>query len=154
MVIRCEEVWLEISSYLENDVDPNVRAAMDQHFSECRRCSSVLAGTRNVIQLYGDERMAQVPLGFSYRLQRRLEGNMPGNRRSFLGWMVAAAAALITAGTVTVARSLSHEPEPRSEHARQESRVPPDLLVIVSDRTRIFHLPECSVIHDRAHLRT
>jgi hypothetical protein len=154
MVIRCEEVWVEVSNYLDGDIAPDLRAAMDQHFSECKRCASVLEGTRNVVQLYGDERMAQVPLGFSYRLHRRLEGNMPGNRRRFLGWMVAAAAAAVTAGAVKLASSVSRGAEPRSEHARQGTNVPPDLIVVVSDAAKLFHLPECSVIHDRAHMRT
>ena len=70
MVVNCEQVWQEISNYLEDDVDPNLRVAMEAHFRECERCRSVLEGTRNVIELYGDERMIDVPLGFSHRLQR------------------------------------------------------------------------------------
>ena len=154
MVIRCEDVWREISNYLEGDVDASLRAAMDAHIQGCQRCTSVLEGTRNVLTLYGDERMIQVPLGFSHRLHRRLEGNMPGSRRTFLGWMVAAAAAVVTVGAVKLAGSLSQAPEPRSEHAREGSGVPPDLMVVVSDGGKIFHVPDCSVIHDRAHLHT
>jgi hypothetical protein len=30
-----------------------------------------------LVQLYGDERMVEVPLGFSHRVHRRLEENMP-----------------------------------------------------------------------------
>src|SRR6267143_3386892 len=99
MVVNCEEVWREISNYLEGDIDPSLRAAMDQHVHSCKRCTAVLAGTRNVIQLYGDERMVEVPLGFSHRLHRRLEENMPANnsRRTFFGWIVAAAAAVLVA---------------------------------------------------------
>jgi predicted anti-sigma-YlaC factor YlaD len=154
MVIRCEHVWREISNYLDGDVDPILRAAMEEHFHECKDCLSVLEGTRNVIQLYGDERMIPVPLGYSYRLHRRLQGNMPGSRRSFLGWMVAAAAAVVTIGTVEVASSVSGGSKTRSELAREGTGVPPDLLVVVSEGGKTFHIPECSVIHDRAHLRT
>src|SRR5437773_1438350 len=103
MVITCRDVWAEISNYVDDDVTPDQRAAMDEHFRTCKDCASVLAGTRNVIQLYGDERMIEVPLGYSHRLRRRLEGNVGGNRRIFLGWMVAAAAAVVTAGTVVLA---------------------------------------------------
>jgi len=77
---------------------------------------------------------------------------MPGSRRTFLGWMVAAAAAVITVGAVGLASSVSGG-KTRSELAREGTGVPPDLLVVVSDGTKIFHIPECSVIHDRAHLR-
>src|ERR1019366_3074861 len=78
MVVSCEDVWREISNYLEGEVDASLRAAMEEHIRGCKHCTAVLDGTRNVVQLYGDERMFEVPLGFSHRLHRRLEENMPG----------------------------------------------------------------------------
>ena len=78
---------------------------MEVHFGQCDRCRSVLEGTRNVIQLYGDERMIDVPLGFGHRLQRRLEENIQPSRRRFLGWMVAAAAGVVVAGGFELSRS-------------------------------------------------
>ena len=70
--VNCEQVWLEISNYLDGEVDSGLRSAMDEHFRTCQRCASVLEGTRNVIQLYGDERMIEVPAGFGRRLEKRL----------------------------------------------------------------------------------
>ncbi len=155
MVVTCEEVWREVSNYLEGEVDPTLRAAMEEHFRGCKRCTAVLDGTRNVIQLYGDERMFEVPLGFSHRLHRRLEENIVPARRTFLGWMVAAAAAVLVAGGFEVARSsvFSH-PELRTEHAESSSGVPPDLMVVVATDGKTFHIPGCPFIHDKARLRT
>ena len=84
MVVRCEEVWREISNYLEGEVPAELSAAIEDHVRSCKRCAPVLDGTRNVVHLYGDERMLEVPLGFSHRLQRRLADNTQPNRRSFL----------------------------------------------------------------------
>jgi hypothetical protein len=154
MVIRCEEVWREISNYLEGEVDPALRATMEEHFHGCKHCTAVLDGTRNVIQLYGDERMIEVPFGFSHRLHNRLEDNMHGGRRSFLGWMVAAAAAVVTFGAVELASSASRSPEIRSEHAQPGAGVPPELMVVVSEKGKTFHVPTCTFIHDRTNLRT
>lgn len=155
MVVSCEQVWREISDYLEGEVDPDLRAAMEEHFRGCKRCSAVLDGTRNVIQLYGDERMFEVPLGFSYRLHRRLRENMAPARRTFLGWMVATAATVLVAGSFKLARSsvFSH-PELRSEHAQPGSGVPPDMMVVVATDGKTFHVPGCLFIHDKANLRT
>jgi hypothetical protein len=155
MVVSCEEVWREISNYLEGEIDPSLRAAMEEHFRGCKRCRAVLDGTRNVIQLYGDERMLEVPLGFSYRLHRRLEENMSPARRTFLGWMVAAAATVLVAGSFEVARSsvFSH-PELRSEHAQPGNGAPPDMMVVVATDGKTFHVPGCPFIHDKARLRT
>jgi hypothetical protein len=156
MVIGCEVVWREISNYLEGDVDATLRAAMEEHFQSCKACASVLEGTRNVVELYGDERMSEVPLGFGNRLQRRLEENMPRGRRGFLGWMVAAAAAVLLGVSVEIGRSAeSGRANPRSEHAKVKTTVPPDMLVVVATDGKTFHgSVRCPFMHDRVKVRT
>src|ERR1700757_5249668 len=100
MVVNCEHVWQEVSNYLEGEVDPTLRAAMEVHFKECKHCTAVLDGTRNVVQLYGDDRLLEVPAGFSLRLQQRLAQHSSSSR--FRGirpiWMMAIAAAALVAG--------------------------------------------------------
>ena len=155
MVVSCEEVWREVSNYLDGEVEPGLRVAMQEHIRGCKRCAAVVDGTRNVIQLYGDERMLEVPFGFSRRLHQRLDENMPATRRSFLGWMVAGAAACLVAGTIEVARSSAlHAPELRSEHAKPGTGVPPDMMVVVSEDGKLFHVAGCDFIHEKAKLRT
>ena len=155
MVVNCEQVWREISNYLEDDVDRNLRVAMEAHFLVCERCRSVLEGARNVIQLYGDERMIDVPLGFSHRLQRRLEENIQPSRRRFLGWMVAAAAGVLVAGGFELTRSsVFSNSGLRSKQAQPGTGVPPDMMVVVSDDGKLFHASGCPFIHDKAHVRT
>jgi len=155
MVVRCEDVWREISNYLDAEVEPGLRAAIEEHVRGCKRCTAVVDGTRNVIQIYGDESMVEVPLGFSRRLHQRLEGNVSGSRRSFFGWMVAAAAAIVVTGGFEAARSsVFGRRSLRSEHARASDHVPPDMMVVVSERGKVFHVAGCPFIHDKSHLRT
>jgi Putative zinc-finger len=155
MVVRCEDVWREVSNYLDNEVEPELRAAIEEHVRGCKRCTAVVDGTRNVIQIYGDERMVEVPLGFSRRLHRRLEGNVASARRSFLGWLVAAAATVLVAGAFEVAKSsVFRRPGLRSEHARASDHVPPDMMVVVAEDGKTFHVAGCPFIHDKSHLRT
>jgi len=52
--ISCEEVWREISNYLEGEISAETRARMEEHFKGCKHCKAVLDGTRNVVQLVGD----------------------------------------------------------------------------------------------------
>lgn len=155
MVVRCEEVWREISNYLDGEVDPALHAAMEEHFRSCKHCTAVLDGMRNVVHLYGDERMDELPLGFGRRLHRRLNDNIAPARRTFLGWMVAAAATVLAAGSFELARSsVSGHRELRSEHARRGNRVPPDMMVVVAREGKTFHVPGCRFIHDKARLQT
>ena len=155
MVVNCEQMWREISNYLDDEVAPDLRAAMDEHLRGCQNCSALLDGARNVIGLYGEDRMFEPPQGYSQRLHYRLEQNMPRSRRGFLGWMVAAAAAVLVAGGVEVGRSAaSGQPELRSEHAQPATGVPAKLMVVVAEDGKTFHAAGCPFIHDKARLRT
>jgi len=154
MVVGCEEVWREVSNYLDGEADPGLRLAIEEHLRGCKHCTAVLDGTRNVLQLYGDERMLEVPVKFGQRLHRRLDQNMAGSRRSFLGWMVAAAAAVLIAGGIEVARSSSRGPAPRSEQAQIGVGVPPEMMVVVSEDGKLFHAAGCPFIHEKNRVRT
>jgi hypothetical protein len=157
MVIGCEVVWRDVSNYIEGDVDADLRIAMEEHFRSCAACTSVLEGTRNVIELYSDERMSEVPLGFGNRLQHHLEENMVRkSRRGFLGWAVAAAAAVLLGVSFEIGRfSESGRPAQRSPLAQAANTVPPDMPVVVSADGKFFHgSAACPFIHDRDHLRT
>ena len=155
MVVNCEEVWREVSNYLDGEVEPGLRTAIEEHVRGCKPCAAVLEGTRNVIHLYGDERMLEVPLGFGRRLERRLsEESSPRTRRSFLGWLVAAAAAALVAGAIELTRSQPGPPALRSEHAQPAVGIPPGMMVVVAEEGRTFHVPGCKFIHDKANLRT
>ena len=152
MVVNCEHVWREISNYLENEVDPATRAAMEAHFKECKHCTAVLDGTRNVVQLYGDDRLFELPAGFSQRLQRRLAQQpsswLYGSARSF--WMLAVAAVALLAGGVALGNSaVFKQPELRSEHAKPSHKIPASLMVAVSTEGKLFHVPNCKYLHRR-----
>lgn len=73
MRIDCQHVWEYISAYIDGDVDADLRAQIDKHLETCEICSAVLDSTRNVVVLVADERMFELPAGFSARLHARLE---------------------------------------------------------------------------------
>jgi len=70
--ISCEEVWREISNYLDDEITPELRARMEEHFKVCSHCTAVLDGTRNVVRLVGDAMAFELPAGFRDRLYRKL----------------------------------------------------------------------------------
>ena len=71
--ISCLEVWKEISNYIDNDVEPELRARMGAHFKACAHCTAILDGTRNVVKLVGDGMEYKVPESFSRRLYDRIK---------------------------------------------------------------------------------
>lgn len=150
MVVNCEHVWKEISNYLDDEVDAATRAAMEAHFKECKHCTAVLDGTRNVVQLYGDDRMYELPAGFSKRLERRLaqQASSSGYWSTRSLWTLAVAAAIVVAGGLSLARSSAfRQPELRSHLAAPPREIPAALLVVVSDDGKVFHVPGCKFLH-------
>jgi hypothetical protein len=146
MVVNCETVWLEVSNYIDGEVESELRVAIEEHIRGCQGCAAVVAGTRNVIEIYGDERMLEVPFGFSQRLHRRLDADMPKSRRSFLGWMVAAAAAVLVAGSFEITRLTSHRADVPSQVAQHGTGVPPEMKVVAAETGKLFHVPGCTYI--------
>ena len=157
MVVNCEQMWEEISNYVEGDVDASLRAAMDEHFRTCKRCASVLEGTRNVIRLYGDERMIDVPVGFGRRLERRLVKEARVRRTTWStwsAWLIPVAALALIAGGLRWANSLTVAHPLRSEHAQAGHNIPPDMPVVVSEGAKEFHVAGCDFIHNKDKIRT
>jgi predicted anti-sigma-YlaC factor YlaD len=70
--ISCEEVWREVSNYLEGEANAELRVRMEEHFKGCKHCTAVLGGTRNVVRLVGDATAFDLPAGFSDRLYQKL----------------------------------------------------------------------------------
>jgi len=160
--VNCEKMWQEISNYIEGEVGPGLRSAMDEHFRTCKRCSSVLEGTRNVLALYSDERMIdeqtiEVPAGYGRRLEKRLaqSARVRSSRWStWSAWLVPVAALALFAGGLHVANSLTAGPELKSEHAQPGWGIPPDMQVVVTADAKVFHVAGCGVIHNKATERT
>jgi hypothetical protein len=78
--IDCEEVWRQISNYLDDEVDAGLRAIMASHFKDCAHCSAILDGTRNLVKLVGDGKAFEIPAGASRRFYAKLEDHLAARR--------------------------------------------------------------------------
>lgn len=73
MVIECKHVWEQISGYLDNTLDAKMLATVQKHLEVCEICSAILDSTRNILILTADDRVYELPLGYSERLHARLD---------------------------------------------------------------------------------
>jgi hypothetical protein len=73
VVIDCKHVWNYISEYLDKTLSEETRALVQKHLEHCEICSAVLDSTRNVIILTADDRVFELPVGFSERLHARID---------------------------------------------------------------------------------
>ena len=87
MKLDCKHVWEHISGYLDGTLSPEVLEQVQEHLEHCEICSAILDSTRNILILTADERVFELPLGFSERLHARLEAEIhaisaePGRRK-------------------------------------------------------------------------
>ena len=72
MVLECQHVWDYISGYLDNSLPPEVRDSVQRHLENCEICAAILDSTRNILILTADDRVFELPIGFSDRLHARL----------------------------------------------------------------------------------
>jgi hypothetical protein len=161
MGITCEEVWRDISDYIDDELAPKQRAALDEHFAECRHCTAVLEGTCNVIRLYRDERVLAPPQGFGDRLEGRInqqlrqasqgtQGSvvtMRPSRRAVLAWALSAAAA-VPLGFALFSRKPFGLPGFRHQ---DPANSPVTGLVAVSQDNgdKLFHISSCPYLHGK-----
>ena len=72
MEISCLEVIRELSNYIEQDLEPQLRADIQAHLPNCAHCTAIYDGLRNTITLVGDGRSFELPSGFSQRLRDKM----------------------------------------------------------------------------------
>jgi predicted anti-sigma-YlaC factor YlaD len=70
--VDCSRVWKEVTNYIEGDLTPEVRLEIELHLRECRKCTAIYDGTRNIVRLVADEKAFVLPRDFSEHLYDRL----------------------------------------------------------------------------------
>jgi hypothetical protein len=76
MVIECKHVWNHISGYLDGSLTVEERELIQKHLDHCEICSAILDSTRNILVLTADDRVFELPVGFSERLHARLAAEL------------------------------------------------------------------------------
>lgn len=83
MVIECKHVWDHISGYIDGTLEPDVLEEVQRHLEHCEICSAILDSTRNILILTADDRVFELPLGFSDRLHSRLDEEIRGQLSNY-----------------------------------------------------------------------
>ena len=78
--IDCEEVWRQVSNYLDDELDNQLRAVMAAHFKNCAHCSAILDGTKNVLKLVGDGKAFELPADSSRRFYTKLDRHLAATK--------------------------------------------------------------------------
>jgi anti-sigma factor RsiW len=80
--ISCFEVWKRLSEYVDDDLPPDLKIRLRDHFARCQHCTALLDGTRNVVALIGDEQAFDLPSGAGQRITSALERRIAEDREA------------------------------------------------------------------------
>jgi predicted anti-sigma-YlaC factor YlaD len=72
-MVRCKTIIAQLSEYLDGNANAETREMIENHLRHCRHCTAVYDSTRRMLVITGDERVFEVPAGFSERLHGFLD---------------------------------------------------------------------------------
>ena len=87
-MLTCKQFLHELSDYLDDKLDPEVRAELQKHVEECPNCWVVCDTTEKTIKIYKGMEAHPIPEEIQTRFMQALEkhcrGKKPGGDASVL----------------------------------------------------------------------
>ena len=80
-MLTCKDFLNELSDYLEESGDAEVRVKLEQHITECPNCWVIADTTRRTIQIYKGMDPYPMPADVEDRLMRALEKKMAAKQK-------------------------------------------------------------------------
>jgi anti-sigma factor RsiW len=75
-LLTCKDFLKELTDYLDETTDADLRAELEQHMSECPNCWVIADTTRKTIRVYKGVDPYPIPKDVEDRLMRALEKKM------------------------------------------------------------------------------
>jgi predicted anti-sigma-YlaC factor YlaD len=71
--VKCKEMITELADYLDEDLDPVLRATIEEHLVKCKDCRIVVDTCQKTIQIYCNSEPAPLSVDTRERLRLALE---------------------------------------------------------------------------------
>ena len=75
-MLTCKDFMRELSDYLDESIEPELRARIEKHITECPNCWVIADTTRKTIRIYKGTEPHPIPADVQDRLMRALEKKM------------------------------------------------------------------------------
>ena len=75
-MLTCKDFLNELSEYLDETLDPDVRTTLHRHVSECPNCWVILDTTQRTIRVYKGMEAQTIPDDIHSRLMTALQRKM------------------------------------------------------------------------------
>ena len=80
-MLTCKDFLAELSDYLDERIDAELRAKLERHITECPNCWVIADTTKKTIQIYKGMEPYPIPSDVETRLMKALEKKMAGKQR-------------------------------------------------------------------------
>jgi anti-sigma factor RsiW len=79
-LLTCKDFLAELSDYLDENIDAEVRAKLEEHIAECPNCWVIADTTRKTIRIYKGMEAHPIPGDVESRLMAALEKKLSARR--------------------------------------------------------------------------
>lgn len=80
-MLTCKDFLSELSDYLDETIDAEMRAKLEQHITECPNCWVIADTTRRTIRIYKGMEEHPIPADVESRLMQALERKMAAKQK-------------------------------------------------------------------------
>ncbi len=80
-MLTCKDFLKDLSDYLDESLDAELRAKVEQHVSECPNCWVIADTTRRTIKIYKGMDPHPIPADVESRLMAALERKMAARQK-------------------------------------------------------------------------
>jgi anti-sigma factor RsiW len=80
-VIKCNDVFSEISNFLDGEMDESVKQELRDHLKKCHKCQVVVDTCQKTIELYCDGKLFPLPDPVRNRLHAALRRECQGQKQ-------------------------------------------------------------------------
>lgn len=70
--MNCKTMVAELESYLDKELDPALRASLEEHLLKCKKCRLIVDTTKKTIDIYCNAEPAPLPQDTRSRLHEAL----------------------------------------------------------------------------------
>ena len=75
-MLTCKDFLKELSDFLDDTLDPSIRAALHKHVEECPNCWVIIDTTKRTIKVYKGLEPQTIPADIHSRLMSALQKKM------------------------------------------------------------------------------
>jgi anti-sigma factor RsiW len=80
-LLTCKDFLHELSDYLDESVDAEVRARLEEHIIECPNCWVIADTTKRTIRIYKGMEPHPIPVDVESRLMKALEKKIAARKK-------------------------------------------------------------------------